>query len=92
MTANKRSKVDIYSAILDSLLLEQCKTGKASPTRIAHLANLPYNRFQKQLEKLIKAGMVNRTDDGLSVTEKGINCLNEIRKANDFLRRMGLYP
>lgn len=89
MTTNKRSKVDIYSSVLDSLRLES-KLGKASPTRVAHRANLPYDRFQKILGKFIELEMVQRADDGLILTEKGLRCLEHIHKTNDFLRRMGL--
>ncbi len=90
MTANKRSKVDIYSAVLDCLCNEGGKIGKASPTRVAHRANLPYDRFQKILDQFIELGLVSRTDDGLQITLKGLKCLEQIHKANEFLRRMGL--
>jgi predicted transcriptional regulator len=89
--ANKRSKVDIYSSVLDCLLCEYARSGKASPTRVARQANLPYVRFQKILVELTAAGLVSKTEeDGLLLTEKGRKCLAEIRKANEVLRRMGL--
>ncbi len=90
MKANKRSKVDIYSAILECVCSEGGKNGEASPTRVAHRANIPYDRFQKVLEEFISSQMVNRTDSGISITEKGIKCLNHIHKTNELLRRMGL--
>ncbi|HSV50450.1 MAG TPA: winged helix-turn-helix domain-containing protein [Candidatus Acidoferrales bacterium] len=90
MTAGKRSKVDIYSAVLDCICEEGGKLGKASPTRVAHRANIPYDRFQKILEHLINTQMVTRTDEGLGISEKGLKCLNQINQTNEFLRRMGL--
>jgi predicted transcriptional regulator len=89
MTANKRSKVDIYSAIFDSLCKEG-KDGKASPTRVAHRANISYDRFLKILDHLVELEMIQRTDDGLEITEKGLKCFFEIKRTDVILRRMGL--
>jgi predicted transcriptional regulator len=89
MTANKRSKVDIYSAFFDSLRKES-KTGKASPTRVAHRANISYDRFQKILDHLVELDMIRRTDGGLEITEKGLKCHQEIKRTNAVLRRLGL--
>ena len=90
MTANKRSKTDIYLAILDCICREGGRDGQASPTRVAHRANIPYDRFQKILEHFISLDMVRRTNAGLLITDKGLSCFHEIRKANEFLRSMGL--
>jgi predicted transcriptional regulator len=90
LTSNKRSKVDIYTSILESLIQDGASTGKASPTRVCRRANIPYDRFQKILDHFIEVGMVNRTDEGLLITEKGLNCLRQIHKTNEVLRRMGL--
>lgn len=90
MTAGKRSKVDIYSAVLECLCQEGGRLGKASPTRVAHKANIPYDRFQKIVDHLIDTQMVTRSDEGLGITEKGQKCLNQIHSTNEFLRRMGL--
>ncbi|MCW3998648.1 MAG: winged helix-turn-helix domain-containing protein [Candidatus Bathyarchaeota archaeon] len=87
---SKRSKVDIYAAILDSICLEGGKDGQASPTRVAHRANLPYDRFQKILDHLVELDMVRRTEAGLLITSKGLKCFREMRKANEFLKSMGL--
>jgi|OpeIllAssembly_1097287.scaffolds.fasta_scaffold1137730_1 predicted transcriptional regulator len=90
MTASKRSKVDIYSAVLDCLCREGGKQGNASPTRVSRRANLPYDRFQKILDHLVEVGMVRRTDEGLMITSKGLRCLDQIMRANEFFRSMGL--
>ena len=91
MRVYKRSKVQIYLDILDAVKLESAKYKKASPTRVSHLANLAYDRFQKILDHLIALGMVCQVGDGLMLTEKGTKCLEEMQKNNDFLRRMGLF-
>jgi predicted transcriptional regulator len=92
MTTNKRSKVDIYSAIFDSICKESATTRerKASPTRVARRANISYDRFQKILDHLVEVDMVSRTDDGLEITEKGLKCFQEIKRTNAVLRRLGL--
>ncbi len=86
----RRSKVEIYEAILLAIHLESNQFEKASPTRVAHQANLPYDRFQKILDHLIKTGLVSQKDDGFIMTNKGLSCLEEIQRNNDFLKRMGL--
>jgi len=90
MPVVKRSKVDIYYAVLALLCKEDARQGKASPTRVARRANLPYNRFQKILDHFIEADMVRRTGDGLLITEKGLNCLRQLRQTNSMLDRLGL--
>lgn len=69
---------------------EGAKIGRASPTRVAHRANLPYDRFQKVLEHLLETDLVEKTDNGLLITDKGIKCLQHMQQTNEFLRRMGL--
>lgn len=87
---SKRSKADIYYDVLDLMCQEGAKIGKASPTRVAHRANLPYDRFLKVIEHFIETGLVQRTNDGLLITEKGIKCLHQMQQTNEFLKRMGL--
>jgi predicted transcriptional regulator len=86
----KRSRIEIYEAILTAIRFESGMFKKASPTRVAHRANLPYDRFQKILEQLLKSELVSQVDDGYVITEKGLRCIEEIERNNDFLRRMGL--
>jgi predicted transcriptional regulator len=90
MPPNKRSRVDIYYDVLDLLCMEGAKLGKASPTRVAHRANLPYDRFQRILAHFIEVDMVRRTDDGLLITLNGLKCLHQMRQTNELLRRLGL--
>jgi predicted transcriptional regulator len=90
MPVSKRSKADIYYDVLDLMCQEGAKIGEASPTRVAHRANLPYDRFQKILEHFIATDLVQKTNNGLLITEKGMKCLHQMQQTNEFLKRMGL--
>ncbi len=90
MNAGKRSKFDIYYELLVLICQEEDSIGKASPTRIARRANLPYYRFQKILACLIQANAVCRTDTGLLLTENGAKCLKQMHQTNLLLKRMRL--
>jgi predicted transcriptional regulator len=87
----KRSRIQIYFDIL-RILCEELKNDKPSLTRVAHIANLPYDRFQKCLNELIQLDMVREQNGEFLVTEKGFEYINEYERINDFLRRMGLLP
>jgi len=87
----KRSRIQIYFDIL-RVLCEELKNDKPSLTKVAHIANLPYDRFQKCLNKLIQLGMVGEQNGKFFVTKKGFECISEYERINDFLRRMGLSP
>jgi predicted transcriptional regulator len=86
----KRSKFQIYFDILDLLNNEVDEYDRVSPTRVAHRANLPYDRFQRALERLVQLGMVSYVGESLAVTEKGLEYVREFKRMNDFLKRMGL--
>jgi len=87
----KRSRIQIYFDIL-RILREELKNDKPSLTKVAHIANLPYDRFRKCLDKLIQLDMVSEQNGKFFVTERGFECINEYDRINDFLVRMGLLP
>jgi predicted transcriptional regulator len=87
----KRSRIQIYFDIL-RILSEELKNDKPSLTRVAHIANLPYDRFQKCLNTLIQLDMVREQNGKFLVTKKGFEYINEYERINGFLRRMGLLP
>jgi predicted transcriptional regulator len=87
----RRSRIQIYFDIL-RVLCEELKNDKPSLTRVAHIANLPYDRFQKCLNKLIQLDMVREQNGKFLVTEKGFEYMQEFERISDFLRRMGLLP
>lgn len=88
MSVKKRSRTDIYLDVLDLLCKEGGRAGKASPTRVARRANLSYVRFQKILKHLVEVGMVRLTDSGLLVTQKGLDCLSQLREVNSLLSKV----
>jgi predicted transcriptional regulator len=90
MAISKRGRIEIYEDILVSIRSESENSKKASPTRVAQQANLPYDRLQKLLINLVKSGLVSQMNDGFILTDKGVDCLNQIQRNHDFLRRMGL--
>lgn len=92
MKVEKRGKIRIYFDVLRLLLKELKDSGHPSLTRVAHEANLPYDRFQNYLEHLIQLGMVSRREGKLVVTEKGLEYIGEFEKIAIFLRHMGLLP
>jgi len=88
----KRSKFQIYFDILQLLDGETKSGNKPSLTKIAHGANLPYDRFRNCLEYLIQVGMISRKNGELVVTKKGLEYIEEFKKITAFFRRMGLLP
>jgi len=92
MKVEKRSKFEIYFDILQLLCDEIREGNKPSPTRVAHKANLPYDRFQSCLDHLNRLGMVSREGGKLVVTKKGLEYVQEYERMTDFLRRMELLP
>jgi predicted transcriptional regulator len=91
LEVGKRSRIQIYFDVLQ-ILCEELKNGKPSLTRVAHMANLPYDRFQKSLNKLIQLDIVREQNGKFFVTEKGFEYMQEFERISDFLRRMGLLP
>jgi predicted transcriptional regulator len=93
MKGEKRSRIQICFDVLWNLREESKKNNKTCLTKVAHMANLPYDRFQKCLDNLIFIGMVSRVDNGeVLVTKKGTEFMDEYEKISDFLTRMGLLP
>jgi predicted transcriptional regulator len=61
-----------------------------TPTKLAHQSNVPYDRFQEYLRKLIEMGLVTHEEETLALTQEGIKYLEEFSKIIQFLKRMGL--
>lgn len=90
LKVEKRSRFRIYFDVLQLLCEEIRESDKPSPTRIAHKANLPYDRFRNYLDYLIRLGMISREGEKLVVTQKGLEYIQEFERITDFLSRMGL--
>ena len=89
MRPEKRTKIRIYSDILEALF-EKMSDDVVCPTRISQKTNMPYDRFSNYLDELVRVGMVSRRGNNLDVTEKGLEYIEWHRKMVDFLKRMGL--
>jgi len=91
MKEERRTRFQIYYDILEVLCDELKLCGDCSLTRVAHRTNMPYDRFRTCLDDLLRIGMILRDNGGkLVITGKGLEYVQEYKKINDFLGRMGL--
>ncbi len=84
-----RSQMRIY---IDIMRVIQRESDQAKPTRILYGANLSHDRLVKYLEELKALGVIQEigTDDKLySLTQKGIEFLNNFRKVEAFAEAFG---
>ena len=88
-TAKYRSQFRIY---VDIMSVIQRESNEAKPTRILYGANLSHDRLVKYLEELKALGVIqeNGTDDKVySLTQKGIEFMNNFRKVESFASAFG---
>jgi predicted transcriptional regulator len=84
-----RSQLRIY---VDIMRVIQREGNQAKPTRILYGANLSHDRLVKYLEELKALGVIQETgtDDRVySLTQKGIEFLNNFRKVESFAGAFG---
>ena len=84
-----RSQLRIY---LDIMHVIQRESNEAKPTRILYGANLSHDRLVKYLEELKTLGVIQEsgTDDKVySLTQKGIEFVNNFRKVESFASAFG---
>jgi predicted transcriptional regulator len=87
--AKYRSQLRIY---VDIMRVIQRESNQAKPTRILYGANLSHDRLLKYLDELKALGVIQETgtDDKLySLTQKGIEFLNNFRKVESFSGAFG---
>ncbi len=87
--AKYRSQFRIY---VDIMHVIQRENNEAKPTRILYGANLSHDRLVKYLDELEKLGVIHEsgTDDKVySLTQKGIEFLNNFRKVDSFASAFG---
>ncbi len=86
-----RSRLKIYLDLLEALEKEG---GSARFTRLLSASNVPYDRFLKYEEELIRRGLISERRDGdakyLELTPEGAKFLEELRRVERFLRGLGL--
>lgn len=88
-TAKYRSQFRIY---VDVMRVIQRESNQAKPTRILYGANLSHDRLVKYLEELKNLGVIQETgteDKIYSLTQKGIEFLNNFRKVESFASAFG---
>ncbi len=90
MGRQRRSRSEIIFDILEALSVEE----GIPPTRLATIANLPYDRLQPILWELVEKGLVEASKNGrstrLSLTPKGFRLLKELRRIKKILLDFGL--
>jgi len=89
MKAEKRHKFRIYFEVLSVLDNGERRGDKLSSTVVARKVNMAYDRFQRHLGRLVELDFVE-SPTSLVLTEKGIKYVEEYRRFENFLRRMGL--
>jgi len=88
-TAKYRSQFRIY---VDIMHVIQRENNEAKPTRILYGANLSHDRLIKYLEELKALGVIQETgiDDKIySLTQKGVEFMNNFRKVESFASAFG---
>ena len=87
--AKYRSQLRIY---VDMMYVIQRENNEAKPTRILYGANLSHDRLVKYLEELESLGVIQEagTEDKVySLTQKGIEFLNNFRRVESFASAFG---
>ena len=91
MEEKKRTRFQIYSDILEALSEELKSEPNPQPSKIAHKANLPYDRFRSYFDNLMQLGLIySNPGSRLAITERGEEYVREVRRHNEFLRKMRL--
>ncbi|MGA8904833.1 MAG: winged helix-turn-helix domain-containing protein [Candidatus Bathyarchaeia archaeon] len=84
-----RSQFRIY---VDIMHVIQRENNEAKPTRILYGANLSHDRLVKYLEELKALGVIQENgidEKTYSLTQKGIEFLNNFRKVESFASAFG---
>ena len=84
----RRSKLDIYYAILNAVQQEETDKG-AKPTRIQYKSGMSYDKVARHLKVLQEKKMVIKKEY-YHMTEKGHKFLAEYSMVRDFVERMDL--
>ena len=85
----RRNKLEIYCAILSSIMQENKNLDIVRPTRIQFSSGLSYDSLTKFLNELRKKKMIQGSH-GVSLTKKGLQFLKDYEKIRKFSEKMGL--
>jgi predicted transcriptional regulator len=85
-----RSTLKIYLDILVTVRDER----QAKPTRILQRANLAYDRLNRHLQELVSKQLLDERQEGDSryyvLTPKGLEFIDNVRKAEAFVKGFGI--
>jgi predicted transcriptional regulator len=85
-----RSTLKTYLDILITVRDE----GQAKPTRILQKANLAYDRLNRHLQELVSKQLLEERQEGDSryyvLTPKGLEFIDNVRKAEAFVKGFGI--
>ncbi|MGA2790974.1 MAG: winged helix-turn-helix domain-containing protein [Candidatus Bathyarchaeia archaeon] len=84
-----RSQFRIY---VDIMHVIQHENNEAKPTRILYRANLSHDRLTKYLDELKNLGVIQENgidDKTYSLTQKGVEFVNNFRKVDSFASAFG---
>lgn len=87
--AKYRSQFRIY---VDIMHVIQRESNEAKPTRILYGANLSHDRLIKYLQELKGLGVIQESgteDKVYSLTQKGVEFINNFRKVESFASAFG---
>ncbi len=85
---DKRSRLELYYAVLDAIRIDLIHNDSTRPTRIQFLVGTSYDKLSTYLEELEKKKLI--TTEPLHVTEKGQKFLKEYDKINDLTKKLGI--
>ena len=87
-TKHRRNVLELYYAILTSVNKES-SYGQVKPTKIQFSSNMSYDRTIHYLDRLTNLGMLS-DNNGLHLTEKGRNFLDEYGKIKEMIDKLHL--
>ncbi len=85
----RRNKLEIYCAILNSIMQESKNSDIIRPTRIQFSSGLSYDSLTKFLDELKEKKMLQNHGE-ISLTKKGVQFLKDYEKIRKFSEKMGL--
>lgn len=85
---DKRSKLELYYAVLDAMRMDLINNDIVKPTRIQFLVGTSYDKLTTYITELEKKKLV--TIEPLLITEKGQKFLKEYDKIEDLTKKLGI--
>ncbi|AEM38897.1 transcriptional regulator PadR family protein [Pyrolobus fumarii 1A] len=88
-----RRRYRSQAGIIHDILLVLSREGPINSTRLAQLANLPYDRLRELLDRLVAEGLVETVEEGdrklYRITPQGLDALRKLQAAKEVLERLG---